>query len=101
MTREETSKYTETIKNGKARQFSLSMDARSIITYPTYPNTIEKGWIEIQGIAWSGRVLLLVLKLVLTMEKPGKLQNYKNQFYQKHIHDSGIYLTGMEKRQLF
>lgn len=58
MTREETSKYTETIKNGKARQFSLSMDARSIITYPTYPNTIEKGWIEIQGIAWSGRGLI-------------------------------------------
>jgi sulfane dehydrogenase subunit SoxC len=55
MTREETSKYTEIIKNGKARQFSLSMDARSIITYPSYPNTIEKGWIEIQGIAWSGR----------------------------------------------
>jgi len=55
MTREETSKYTETIKNGKARQFSLSMDARSIITYPAYPNTVEKGWIELQGIAWSGR----------------------------------------------
>jgi len=55
MTREETSKYTETIKGGKARQFSLSMDARSIITYPAYPNTVEKGWIELQGIAWSGR----------------------------------------------
>ena len=46
MTREETSKYTETIKGGKARQFSLTMDARSIITYPAYPNVVEKGWIE-------------------------------------------------------
>jgi sulfane dehydrogenase subunit SoxC len=55
MTREETSKYTETIKGGKARQFSLVMDARSIITYPAYPDTVEKGWIELQGIAWSGR----------------------------------------------
>ncbi|MEJ0029165.1 MAG: molybdopterin-dependent oxidoreductase [Bacteroidota bacterium] len=53
-TREETSKYTETV-NGKIRYFSFEMDARSIITYPTYPSTIEKGWIEIRGIAWSGR----------------------------------------------
>jgi sulfane dehydrogenase subunit SoxC len=55
MTREETSKYTEPVRGGVARQFSLVMDARSIITYPSYPDSVEKGWIEIQGIAWSGR----------------------------------------------
>ncbi len=55
MTREETSKYTEPVRGGVSRQFSLVMDARSIITYPSYPNTVEKGWIEVQGIAWSGR----------------------------------------------
>jgi sulfane dehydrogenase subunit SoxC len=54
MTREETSKYTEQIKD-KVRQFSFVMDARSIITFPTYPTIVEKGWIEIRGIAWSGR----------------------------------------------
>lgn len=55
MTREETSKYTETIRGGKIRQFSFDMDARSIITYPSYPQQIMRGWIEIRGIAWSGR----------------------------------------------
>jgi len=55
MTREETSKYTENINDGKVRQFSFVMDARSIITYPAYPAKVEKGWIEIRGIAWSGR----------------------------------------------
>lgn len=55
MTREETSKYTETIKGGRIRYFSYEMDARSIITYPSYPERIEKGWVEIRGIAWSGR----------------------------------------------
>jgi sulfane dehydrogenase subunit SoxC len=55
MTREETSKYTEPVAGGKIRQFSFVMDARSIITYPAYPATVEKGWIEIRGIAWSGR----------------------------------------------
>jgi sulfane dehydrogenase subunit SoxC len=55
MTREETSKYTEPVKDGKIRQFSFVMDARSIITYPAWPQQVEKGWIEIRGIAWSGR----------------------------------------------
>lgn len=55
MTREETSKYTENIKGGKIRQFSFDMDARSIITFPAYPVLLEKGWVEIRGIAWSGR----------------------------------------------
>jgi len=55
MTREETSKYTEPLDSGVSRQFSLVMDARSIITYPAFPNVVERGWIEIRGIAWSGR----------------------------------------------
>jgi sulfane dehydrogenase subunit SoxC len=54
MTREETSKYTEPFANDTARMFSLLMDARSLITYPAYPVTIPRGWIEINGIAWSG-----------------------------------------------
>jgi sulfane dehydrogenase subunit SoxC len=55
MTREETSKYTEPIKNGKIRQFSFEIDARSIITFPAWPVQLEKGWVEIRGLAWSGR----------------------------------------------
>jgi sulfane dehydrogenase subunit SoxC len=31
------------------------MDARSIITFPAYPVVLEKGWVEIRGLAWSGR----------------------------------------------
>jgi sulfane dehydrogenase subunit SoxC len=54
MTREETSKYTYPVKD-KIRMFSFEMDARSIITYPSYPQKITNGWIEIRGIAWSGR----------------------------------------------
>ena len=54
MTREETSKYTETFTDGTATMFTLVMDARSIITAPTYPKRITPGWVEIQGIAWTG-----------------------------------------------
>ena len=54
MTREETSKYSEPFANGTARMFSFAMDARSLITRPSYPMTVERGWVEIQGIAWTG-----------------------------------------------
>jgi sulfane dehydrogenase subunit SoxC len=54
MTREETSKYTDPMADGTARLFSFLMDARSLITYPAYPVTLTRGWVEINGIAWSG-----------------------------------------------
>jgi sulfane dehydrogenase subunit SoxC len=55
MTREETSKYTDPLANGTARMFSFAMDAKSLITFPAYPNTLSKGWCVITGLAWSGR----------------------------------------------
>ena len=55
MTREETSKYTDPLKDDSARLFSVVMDARSVITSPTFPQVLEKGWQEIRGLAWSGR----------------------------------------------
>jgi len=54
MTREETSKYTDPMADGTARIFSFLMDARSLITYPAYPTTLTRGWVEINGIAWTG-----------------------------------------------
>jgi len=54
MTREETSKYTDPMADGTARIFSFLMDARSLITYPAYPVTLSRGWVEINGIAWTG-----------------------------------------------
>lgn len=56
MTREETSKYSDPLPDCTARLFSFEMDAKSIITSPTYPVTLhKKGWWEISGIAWTGR----------------------------------------------
>ena len=56
MTRDETSRYTDPLKDGTARQFSFVMDAKSIVTFPSYPYVLpERGWWEIEGLAWSGR----------------------------------------------
>jgi sulfane dehydrogenase subunit SoxC len=56
MSREETSKYTDPLPDGTARQFSLVMDAKSLITEPVFPDKLTtQGWHEIRGLAWSGR----------------------------------------------
>ena len=55
MTREETSKYTDPLPDGTARQFSLLMDVKSLITSPAPAMPVERGWLEISGLAWSGR----------------------------------------------
>jgi len=55
MTREETSKYTDPLEGGRARQFSFFMDAKSLITFPSYPYALpDRGWWEIKGLAWTG-----------------------------------------------
>jgi sulfane dehydrogenase subunit SoxC len=56
MTREETSKYTDLMANGKARQFSLEMEAKSVITFPSGEMKLPgPGFYSISGLAWSGR----------------------------------------------
>ena len=56
MSRDETSKYTDPLPNGTARQFSFVMDAKSIITSPAYPERLTApGWWPVRGLAWSGR----------------------------------------------
>ncbi len=54
-TREETSKYTELMANGKARGFTWPIFAKSVITFPC-PEKPAKGpgTYEISGLAWSG-----------------------------------------------
>ena len=55
MTREETSKYTDLLPNGQARQFTFMMEAKSVITYPSGGQRLAgPGYHQISGIAWSG-----------------------------------------------
>ncbi len=55
--REETSKYTDTLADGTSRKWTWVMDAKSIITSPSpqSPITHGPGPLVITGLAWSGR----------------------------------------------
>lgn len=52
--KEETSKYTDLMPDGTARQFTYVMEAKSIITRPSGTQKIAPGFNEISGIAWTG-----------------------------------------------
>jgi sulfane dehydrogenase subunit SoxC len=53
--RDETSKYTDLMPDGVARQFTFYMEAKSIITRPSGGQQLKQpGFHEITGIAWSG-----------------------------------------------
>ena len=53
--REETSKYTDLMPDGTAREFTFYMEAKSIITRPSGGQKLgAPGFHEISGIAWSG-----------------------------------------------
>ncbi len=56
LTREETSKYTDLMPNGEARQHTFAMDAKSVITQPSGGQRLDgPGFYRISGLAWSGR----------------------------------------------
>ncbi|KMK66155.1 sulfite dehydrogenase [Puniceibacterium sp. IMCC21224] len=55
--REETSKYTDTMADGTSRKFTWAMDAKSVVTSPSPQAPIRHGVgpLVITGLAWSGR----------------------------------------------
>ena len=53
--REETSKYTDLMPDGSAREFTFYMEAKSIVTRPSGGQKLSTtGFHEITGVAWSG-----------------------------------------------
>jgi sulfane dehydrogenase subunit SoxC len=55
MTKDETSKYTITLPDGKSLQFVYPQECKSVITRPSPGLAMkEPGLYEISGIAWSG-----------------------------------------------
>lgn len=54
-TRDETSRYTELMPDGKARQYMLQMEPKSFIIKPSFGMNMQgPGYYEISGVAWSG-----------------------------------------------
>jgi sulfane dehydrogenase subunit SoxC len=55
-TREETSKYTDLLADGRSRKHTFVMDAKSVVTTPSPQAPLRhKGRNVLSGFAWSGR----------------------------------------------
>jgi len=56
MTRDETSKYSDLMPNGKARVFTLPQEAKSVVTFPSGGQKLPgPGLYEVTGLAWTGK----------------------------------------------
>ncbi len=54
-TKDETSKYTDLMPDGKARQFTYPMGVKSVITRPATGLAMQgPGFYEVSGLAWTG-----------------------------------------------
>jgi len=56
MARDETSKYSDLMPDGRTRIFSFMMEAKSVITFPSGGQQLPgPGLYELTGLAWSGQ----------------------------------------------
>jgi sulfane dehydrogenase subunit SoxC len=56
MTRDETSKYSDLMPDGKARIFTLPQEAKSVVTFPSGGHKLPgAGLYELTGLAWTGK----------------------------------------------
>jgi sulfane dehydrogenase subunit SoxC len=105
-TREETSKYTDLLEDGKARRFTYVMDAKSVITNPSPQAPLHhKSGFRLDGpvwdkaltrfyteFDWDGSELLLQSR---AMDETGYVQPTKNELRKVRgvnsiYHNNGI-----------
>jgi sulfane dehydrogenase subunit SoxC len=64
--RDETSKYSDLMPDGKARVFTLTQEAKSVVTFPSGGQKLPgSGRYEITGLAWTGRGRITRVELTL------------------------------------
>lgn len=87
-TREETSKYTDTMADGSARKWTFVMDAKSVVTSPSPQMPIKHGAgpLVITGLAWSGRGPITRVDVTVDGGK-----NWHEARLAPHTHDKALH----------
>ena len=86
--REETSKYTDLMEDGKARRFTYEIDAKSIITNPSpqAPITHGPGPTVLSGLAWSGRGTIPRVDVTIDGGKNWHAARMSGPSFEKSMH---------------
>lgn len=99
MTREETSKYTDLMLNGTARQFTFEMEAKSVITSPSGGQQLKaQGFVEIRGLAWSGRGRITKVEVSADGSRTWQETELQPPFFQNATHGFDMPGIGMAKK---
>lgn len=86
MTKDEAASYTDPLPDGKARQFTFVMEAKSVITRPAGGQKLEScGFYEITGLAWSGRGR--ITKVEVTADGG---QNWQKAQFDEPVYSKGL-----------
>ena len=73
-TKDETSKYSDLLPNGKSLQFTFPMEVKSVITQPSAGSKLlKKGPTHITGLAWSGFGKIIKVEISTDKGKTWKL----------------------------
>ena len=76
--RSETARYTDPMPNGKWRQFSMTMECKSVITNPSGGMQLKgPGNYEIKGFAWSGAGTIKAVDITLDGGKTWRTSDLK------------------------
>ena len=86
--REETSKYTDLLEDGRARRFTWVMDAKSVITNPSpqAPILHSKGPTILSGVAWSGRGTIPRVDVTIDGGKNWNMARMSGPSFDKSMH---------------
>ena len=86
--REETSKYTDTLADGTSRKWTWVMDAKSVVTSPSpqSPITHGPGPLVITGLAWSGRGSIARVDVTVDGGKTWKTARLVPNAHDKALH---------------
>lgn len=85
--REETSKYTDLLEDGRSRRFTWVMDAKSVVTNPSpQAPLMYKGHNVITGIAWSGRGTIDRVDVTLDGGKNWRHARIDGPSFDKAVH---------------
>lgn len=99
MSREETAKYTDSLPDGSARQFTFLMDVKSVITFPAPDHKLrERGFYEISGLAWSGHGRILVSTCRSTAAAAGARRSCRSRCWTAPWCASGCHGAGTAGR---
>ncbi len=85
--REETSKYTDLMEDGRARRFTWAMDCKSVVTNPSpQAPLLHKGRNVLSGLAWSGRGTVDRVDITLDGGKNWRHARIDGPSFDKSVH---------------